>query len=62
MKHSTLPMVTISDGGTFGPMIGAVLEMAVADPQTISLPQCMADKGALWEEMTAKYKLTRVQA
>jgi hypothetical protein len=43
-------------------MIGAVLEMAVADPQTISLPQCMADKGALWEEMTAKYKLTRVQA
>jgi hypothetical protein len=37
--------------------IAAVFEMAVADPQTISLTQRMADKGALWEEMTAKYKL-----
>ena len=33
--------------------------MAVADPQTICLTQYMADKAALWEEMTAKYKLKR---
>ena len=34
--------------------------MAVADPQTICLTQHMADKAALWEEMTAKYKLKPV--
>ena len=34
--------------------------MEVADPQTIYLTQHMADKGALWEEITDKYKLKRV--
>jgi hypothetical protein len=34
--------------------------MSVAGPQTISLTQSMADKGPLWEEITAKYKLKRV--
>ena len=34
--------------------------MSVADPQTICLTQYMADKGPLWEEITAKYKLKRV--
>jgi hypothetical protein len=34
--------------------------MAVADPQTICLNQHMADKGALWEKITAKYKLERI--
>ena len=42
------------------PKIAAVFEMSVADPQTICLTQHMADKGALWEEMTAKHKLRRV--
>jgi hypothetical protein len=42
------------------PKIAAVFEMAVADPQTICLTQHMADKGALWEEITAKYQLKRV--
>jgi len=42
------------------PKIAAVFEMAVANPQTICLTQHMADKAALWEEMTAKYKLRRV--
>jgi hypothetical protein len=39
------------------PKIAAVFEIAVADPQTICLTQHMADKAALWEEMTAKYRL-----
>jgi nucleoside-diphosphate-sugar epimerase len=39
------------------PKIAAVFEMAVAEPQTICLTQHMADKAALWEEMTARYKL-----
>ena len=52
-------MATISDG-EFWPKIAAVFEMAVAEPQTICLTQHMADKGALWEEITAKYKLKRV--
>jgi hypothetical protein len=39
------------------PKIAAVFEMAVAEPQRICLTQHMADKGALWEEITAKYKL-----
>ena len=34
--------------------------MPIADPQTICLTQQMADKGSLWEEITAKYKLKRV--
>jgi hypothetical protein len=34
--------------------------MAVAEPQTICLTDQMADKGALWEEMTAKHELKRV--
>ena len=34
--------------------------MEVADPQTIYLTQHMADKGALWEEITDKYRLKRV--
>ncbi len=38
--------------------IAAVFEMATADPQTICLTQHMADQAALWEEITAKYKLT----
>ena len=42
------------------PKIAAVFEMPVADPQTICLTQHMADKGPLWEEITAKYKLKRV--
>jgi hypothetical protein len=33
--------------------------MPVSDPQTICLVQHMADKGPLWEEMVAKYKLRR---
>ena len=37
-----------------------MFEMSVADPQTISLTRQMADKGPLWEEMTAKYKLRRI--
>lgn len=41
------------------PEIAAVFEMPVADPQTICLAQHMADKGPLWEEMTARYKLRR---
>ena len=41
------------------PKIAAAFEMSVADPQTISLTQQMADKAPLWEEMTAKYKLRR---
>ena len=41
------------------PKIATVFEMPVADPQTISLTQQMADKGPLWEEMTARYKLRR---
>ena len=40
--------------------IAAVFEMAAADPQTICLTQHMADKAALWEEITAKYKLKRI--
>ena len=42
------------------PRIAEVFQMSLADPQTISLTQHMADKGPLWEEMTAKYKLKRV--
>jgi nucleoside-diphosphate-sugar epimerase len=42
------------------PKIAAVFEMAVADPQRICLTQYMADKGALWEEITDKYKLKRI--
>ena len=60
MRKSSLQhyaMVTISAGGTYGPEIAAVFDMSVADPQTISLTQHMADKGPRWEEMTAKYKL-----
>jgi len=39
------------------PKIAAVFDMPVGDPQTISLTQYMADKGSLWEKMTAKNKL-----
>ena len=42
------------------PGIAEVFQMSLADPQTISLTQHMADKGPLWEEMTAKYKLKRI--
>ncbi|MGB8757141.1 MAG: hypothetical protein WCD26_16120 [Pseudolabrys sp.] len=42
------------------PGIAEVFQMSLADPQTISLTQRMADKGPLWEEMTAKYKLKRI--
>jgi nucleoside-diphosphate-sugar epimerase len=42
------------------PRIAEVFQMSVADPETISLAQHMADKGPLWEEMTAKYKLKRI--
>ena len=39
------------------PKIAAVFEMPVAEPQTICLTQHMADKGALWREITVKHKL-----
>jgi hypothetical protein len=42
------------------PKIAAVFDMPVADPQTISLTQYMADKGTLWEDMTARYRLKRI--
>lgn len=42
------------------PMIAAVFDMSVAEPQTISLTHYMADKGPLWEKMAAKYKLKRI--
>jgi hypothetical protein len=34
--------------------------MPVADPQTISLTQYLADKGPLWEDMTTRYRLKRI--
>ena len=46
--------------GNLWPKIAAVFEMAVADPQTICLTQYIADKGAIWAEITAKYKLKRI--
>ena len=42
------------------PKIAAVFEMPVAEPQTICLTQHMADKDALWQEITVKHKLTRI--
>jgi nucleoside-diphosphate-sugar epimerase len=39
------------------PRIAEVFDMPVAEPQTISLTQHMADKGALWQAMTEKYGL-----
>jgi hypothetical protein len=42
------------------PRIAEVFEMPLADPQTICLTQQMADKGSLWEEMTAKHKLKAI--
>ena len=43
------------------PKIADVFEMPIADPQTVRLTQQMADKEALWEEMTAKYGLKRIR-
>jgi hypothetical protein len=43
------------------PKIATVFEMQIGDPQTICLTQQMADKGPLWEEMTAKYGLKNVR-
>jgi hypothetical protein len=42
------------------PKIAAVFEMPVAEPQTICLTQHMADKGALWQEITVRHKLKRI--
>jgi hypothetical protein len=42
------------------PKIAAVFEIVAAEPQTICLTQHMADKGALWKEITAKYEFKRV--
>ena len=39
------------------PKIAAAFDMPIGDPETISLTQQMADKAALWEEMTRKHKL-----
>jgi nucleoside-diphosphate-sugar epimerase len=39
------------------PKIAAVFDMDVAEPQTISLTQHMADKAPLWRAMTTKYGL-----
>ena len=39
------------------PRIAEVFDMPVAEPQTISLTQHMADKGALWQAMTKAYGL-----
>ena len=39
------------------PRIAEVFDMPVAEPQTISLTQHMADKGALWQAMTKKHGL-----
>ena len=42
------------------PKIAAVFDMPVADPQPISLTQYMADKTALWQAMTTRYKLKHI--
>ena len=39
------------------PKLAATFDMAVGDPQAISLTQHMADKEPLWQAMTAKYGL-----
>ena len=39
------------------PKLADAFDMPVGDPQTISLTAHMADKGTLWEAMTAKYRL-----
>ncbi len=39
------------------PRFAEVFDMPVGEPQTISLTQHMADKGALWQTMTKKYGL-----
>ena len=42
------------------PKIAAAFEMPAAEPQTICLTQHVADKGALWQEITVKHKLKRI--
>jgi len=39
------------------PTIAKYFDMPLAEPQTVSLTEYMADKGPLWERMTAKYCL-----
>jgi nucleoside-diphosphate-sugar epimerase len=39
------------------PKLADTFDMPVGDPQTISLTAHMADKGSLWQAMTAKYLL-----
>jgi nucleoside-diphosphate-sugar epimerase len=43
------------------PKIAAVFEMPGAEPRKICLARHMADKGPLWEEMTAKHGLKRLR-
>jgi len=42
------------------PAIAEYFEMPLAEPQTLNLREQMADKGPLWERMTAKYGLAPV--
>jgi hypothetical protein len=52
-------MAIISGGGTSGPRSQRFSKCRFQIPKTICLVQHMADKGPLWEEMIAKYKLRR---
>jgi nucleoside-diphosphate-sugar epimerase len=42
------------------PAIAHYFDMPLAEPQTLSLDEYMADKGPLWERMTAQYGLAPV--
>jgi nucleoside-diphosphate-sugar epimerase len=42
------------------PAIARYFDMPLAEPQTLNLSTYMADKGPLWERMTAKYGLASV--